>query len=263
MILLVDVGNTQTVIGVTEKSSKIGEYHSKWRISTNKSATSDDILSIIEPLFELSGKCLQDVEAAAICSVVPKLEAAWRDCISAHTDAVTVKCDAEAAQGADLLICDYPRPEEIGGDRIADAIAVKMLYGCPAVVVDFGTATNMEVVDKNGRFIGGVICPGISTSSEALFMNASKIQAVSLDAPEHVIGKSTHEALCSGVVIGQTRMVDGLLESIFDQLGYRAKAVGTGGLVDIVGAHCENITDICRDLTIDGLRILVDHSQLS
>lgn len=259
MMLLIDVGNTQTVIGVTDNSSKIGEYVAKWRISTNKSATSDDILSILAPLFDNSRIALDDVERAAICSVVPRLESSWSDCVRGRTGVETVKCTASAAVDAGLLGFDYPNPEEIGADRVADAIAAKHLHGSPVVVVDFGTATNMEVIDERGIFIGGIIAPGIMTSSEALFSNASKIQPTSFAVPERPIGRSTQEAVGSGVILGQVSMVDGLLARVFDQLGRKARTIGTGGLVGTVGSLCENITEICPDLTIDGLRILLDH----
>ena len=256
MMLLVDVGNTQTVIGLAEISSKTGEYLAKWRISTDKTATSDDILAIIAPLLEISGFDLKDVDAAAVCSVVPRLELSWMDFLSRSCDVEAIRCSAEMAESLGLFDCYNPNPREIGADRIADAIAAKALYGSPVVVVDFGTATNMEVLDKDGRFIGGAIAPGIVTGSDALFSNASKIQADSPKAPANAIGTSTAEAVGSGVVLGQASMVDGLLERFFGELGYRASVVGTGGLVNVVAGLCDNITEICPDLTLDGLALL-------
>ena len=258
MILLVDVGNTQTVIGVADYSSKIGEYYAKWRISTDKSATSDDILSNIAPLFEITDIALDDIDSAVICSVVPSLERSWSGLMRQHCDVSMAGCNAQVAHEAGLFDYDYPSPHEIGADRIADAIAAKALFGSPVVVVDFGTATNMEVIDREGRFIGGAIAPGIATGSEALFSHASKIQAAPLSAPDSPIGRSTREAVGSGIVLGQAAMVDGLLEMFFGQLGYRAPAVGTGGLVNVVGSLCGSITEIQPDLTIDGLRLLAD-----
>ena len=258
MILLVDVGNTQTVIGVTDFASEIGEYSAKWRISTNKSATSDDILSILAPLFEISSIGLESIDIAAICSVVPNLEAAWRRCLEDRCGVRMISCSAASAHDAGLFDYDYPSPHEIGADRVADAVAAKALFGSPVVIVDFGTATNMEVIDRNGLFVGGAIAPGIATGSEALFSHASKIQSTAFHIPENPIGRSTKEAVGSGIVLGQVAMVDGLLERFFDQLGYEARAIGTGGLVGVVGGMCRNISEICPDLTIDGLRLLAD-----
>ena len=256
MMLLVDVGNTQTVIGVTDNSSKLGEYRAKWRISTDKRATSDDILSIIAPLFEISEIPMDGIDSGVISSVVPSLERSWTSFMSAQCGVRMAVCNAALAHEAGLFDCDYPSPHEIGADRIADAIAAKAIFGSPVVVVDFGTATNMEVIDRDGLFIGGAIAPGVSTASEALFSNASKIQPAPFCAPERPIGRSTREAVESGIVLGQAVMVDGLLEKFFGQLGYRAPAIGTGGLVNVVGGLCANITEICPDLTIDGLRLL-------
>lgn len=258
MILLVDVGNTQTVIGVAHPAAPKGKYAAKWRITTDKTATSDDILAKLIPLFESAGAQAKTVTHAAIASVVPALEVAWEHAISRGCGATAVKCSAETAHSAGLFDADYPKPDEIGADRVADAIAARADFGAPIIIVDFGTATNIEVVDQRGRFIGGIIAPGISTGAEALFSNATKVPTTAFTVPQKPIGRSTEEAVRSGVILGEVSRVDGLLDMVFAQIGCRARVVGTGGLVNTVGKISKNITDICPDLTLDGLRMLVE-----
>ncbi|MFQ8868402.1 MAG: type III pantothenate kinase, partial [Eggerthella lenta] len=163
MLLAIDVGNTQTVVGIYQD----GSLQYRWRVATNKSHTSDELRVKLVPLLASEGLKLDDVRGVALASVVPALTMAW--CAAAYRmigkDALV--CSAETA-GA-LFEADYPNPHEIGADRVADAVAAKALYGAPVIVVDFGTATNMEVVDADGRFIGGVIAPGVETSASALF----------------------------------------------------------------------------------------------
>lgn len=134
-------------------------------------------------------------------------------------------CNAETAAG--LFDADYPNPREIGADRVADAVAARALYGAPVVVVDFGTATNIEVVDRDGRFRGGVIAPGVQTSANALFTHGAQLPDIALVAPPAVIGTNTVEAIQSGIMLGEADRVDGLVRRIFDQLGYSAKVIAT------------------------------------
>ncbi len=167
-----------------------------------------------------------------------------------------VVCSAQTA--GDLFCADYPDPAEIGADRVADSVAMRALYGAPCIVVDFGTATNIEVIDSAGRFIGGIIAPGLQTSAQTLFNNASKLPAISLEAPDHAIGTNTVEAMQAGIVLGEVDRVDGLLQRIFDQLGYRAPVVATGGLAPLIAKHSKLIDQVNPDLTLEGLRLIVE-----
>ncbi len=259
MLLLVDVGNTQTVIGVYEAAGGSGEYRAKWRISTNKVDTADDLCAKLMPLLHAVGIGVDAIRRAAIASVVPFLTVSWQHAIAKTWGIEAIVCTASAATAAGLFEADYPRPSEIGSDRVSDAIAARELFGCPVVVVDFGTATNIEVIDGAGRFVGGVIAPGITTGSQALFQNATQIAVTGVGVVDSVIGKSTAEAVKSGVVFGEVGRVDGLVERIFEEMGGACPVVATGGLVHTIGGLCRHITNICPELTLDGLRILSEH----
>lgn len=258
MLLLVDVGNTQTVIGVFEGIDAAQGYRAMWRISTDKADTADDLRTRILPLFDLAKIEIDDIDRACVASVVPSLTVSWDHATRKTWNVEATRCSADVAHEAGLFDADYPNPSEIGSDRVADAIAAKVMFGSPVVVVDFGTATNIEVIDKDGRFVGGVIAPGITTGSQALFLNATQIAATGFEVPESPIGKSTAQAVRSGVVFGEVGRVDGLLERIFDFLGYRCTVVATGGLVHTISNLSHNIGHVCPELTLDGLRILAD-----
>lgn len=258
MMLLVDVGNTQTTIGVAAPAAAAGSYAAKWRIATNKAATADDILAKLLPLFGSARIKADSIAMAAVASVVPALEVAWEHAIQRACGVSAIKCCAKVATEAGLFDADYPTPNEIGADRVADAVAARATFGAPIVIVDFGTATNIEVVDSRGRFIGGIIAPGITTGAEALFSSASMISPTAFSVPSQPIGRSTTEAVCSGVILGEVSRVDGLLDMVFNQIGCKSRVVATGGLVQSVGKMSKNITDVSPDLTLDGLRMIVE-----
>lgn len=260
MILLVDVGNTQTVIGVATPGASNGQYTAKWRLTTDKSATTDDIRTRLLPLFESIGMKGKTISHAAIASVVPALEVSWEHAIQKTCGIIPLKCCAQTATEAGLFDADYPKPDEIGADRVADSIAARANFGAPIIVVDFGTATNIEVIDARGRFIGGIIAPGITTGADALFSNASMVLPTTFTVPADPIGRSTSEAVQSGVILGEIGRVDGLLDMVFAQIGCKCRVVATGGLVQTIGKIAQNITDVCPELTLDGLRMFVEKS---
>lgn len=250
MLLAIDVGNTQTVIGVYQGEN----LAHTWRLSTVKTHTSDELRLRVLPLLDAAGVSLGQGADAALASVVPALTEAWVLALTEMIGKEPLVCSAAAA--GNLFACDYPNPAEIGADRVADAVAAKALYGAPVVVVDFGTATNIEVVDARGRFIGGVIAPGMETSSQALFAHATKLAATELAEPHTAIGKSSAEAIQVGVVHGEVARVDGLVGDIFAQLGYAAPVVATGGLANRVAQMSRTITVVNRQLTLEGLRLV-------
>lgn len=263
MLLVVDVGNTQTVIGVYEDVHAPGAS-ALWRIRTDKSDSADDLRSRILPLFQLDDLDPTTVGRAAIASVVPALTDAWNETIERIWETTPILCCAATAEEAGLFETSYPHPSEIGADRVADAIAVKAKYGAPAITVDFGTATNFEVIDEGGRFIGGIIAPGMTTGATALFSNASRLAGTELIAPPNVIGRSTDEALRSGIMFGEACRVDGLIRMIEAQLideglandHGSCRVVATGGLARRIAGLSECITDVDSELTLEGLRIL-------
>ena len=255
MFLSIDVGNTHTVIGVYRSGDRITPFH-MWRIATNKQDTADDVLARVIPLFSAADIRIRDIQASAIASVVPALTESWTCAISNGSSAQTYVCTADAACGANLFSENYPNPHEIGADRVADAVAARALFGSPVVVVDFGTATNIEVIDENGLFIGGIIAPGVKTGADALFSHATRLSATALSSPSAAVGTNTEDAIRSGIVLGEADRVDGLVRRIFKQLGRKAPVVATGGFATLIAAHSSEITDVLPELTLEGLRLL-------
>ena len=249
MLLAIDVGNTQTVVGVYEG---VVLAH-MWRVATNKSHTSDELRVKVLPLLDSEGIAPNDLQGAALASVVPQLTQAW--CAALHRMGIDALV-CTAASAGELFPTTYANPGEIGADRVADAVAARSLYGAPVVVVDFGTATNIEVVDREGCFIGGVIAPGVDTSAAALFSRATRLAAIDLVDPHTAIGGSTEQAIQAGIVYGEADRVDGLVRRIFAQLGYEAPVVATGGLAPRVAELSQTITATNPELTLEGLRLI-------
>lgn len=255
MLLAVDIGNTQTAIGLYE-DVRAEHPVSMWRLATYKQDAKDDVAVKLRSLLAAAGVEAGSIRYAALASVVPALTRSWSRAIHELGGAHVRVCTAEAAHAAGLFDTDYPNPREIGADRVADAVAARELYGTPVVVVDFGTATNIEAVGRDGRFLGGVIAPGVETGASALFSHATRLAAIDMRAPEHVLGTSSDEAMQSGIVLGEAARVDGLVRRIFDQLGYEAPVVATGGLAPLIAPHSQVITDVLGELTLEGLRRL-------
>ena len=252
MLLVIDVGNTQTVVGVYEGE----ELRWRWRIATNKRDTSDELRLRLRQLLDFENVSAARIDGVSLASVVPALTLAWNAAIRYMTGSPALICNAATA--GDLFVHDYPNPDEIGADRVADAVAAKAIYGAPVVVVDFGTATNIEAVDAQGRFVGGVIAPGLETSAAALFSHATKLGAIDLVDPHTAIGRSSTQAMQAGIVYGEADRVDGLVARIFEQLGYEAPVVATGGLASRVAHISRTITEVNPDLTLEGLRLVYE-----
>lgn len=252
MLLAIDVGNTHTVLGVYDGANLVR----MWRIATNKKDTSDELRAKLVPLLNLDGIDTSDIDGAAIASVVPALTSAWRKAASCLAEIAPLVCTAQTA--GDLFETTYANPAEIGADRIADAVAARALYGAPVVVVDFGTATNLEVVDEQGRFVGGIIAPGLETSAAALFSHATKLPSIELTDPKTAIGKNTVHAMQAGIVYGEADRVDGFVRRIFDELGCKATVVATGGLASTMAPLCQCVDEINPELTLVGLRLVYE-----
>lgn len=255
MLLAIDIGNTQTVLGVYEDEKLAG----MWRLATSPSLTSDEIRVHLIPLFSAANLSFQDIDCSALSSVVPQLTESWKKAIFDCTGIDPLICNAETA--GSLFRAHYPSPHEIGADRVADSVAMLAIYGAPCIVVDFGTATNMEVIDAQGYFIGGIIAPGMQTSAQTLFARGAQLPAIGFEAPKDPIGKNTIEAMQSGIVLGEVDRVDGLIKRVFDQLGYEAKVVATGGLAGLVAKHSKYIEEVNLELTLIGLRLILEHNR--
>jgi type III pantothenate kinase len=254
MLLAVDIGNTQTVLGLYEDEKLLAH----WRVATVATDTSDELNARVRALLALKGHANAPLTDVAIASVVPQLTEQWRLMASL----LVAKEPFILGSNIDIgLPIDYANPAEIGADRLADAVAAVELYGAPVIVVDFGTATNIEVVDKNGAFVGGVIAPGLVTSAEALFNAAARLAKTSVDIPPTVIGATTRNAVQSGLTYGEIDRVDGLIRRILNELGYPATVIATGGLSARVVGLSQTIDKVNDDLTLEGLRIIYRRAQ--
>ena len=254
MLLTIDIGNTQTVIGVYDESTLLH----MWRVSTNKVETADELRIKAIPLLASVEVAPREIAGSVIASVVPALTTAWKRALAAMLGSEPLICCAATA--GTLFESAYDNPSEIGADRVADAVAARALYGAPVIVVDFGTATNLEVIDKHGRFVGGIIAPGLETSAAALFSHATKLPAIDLIDPGSPIGKSTVHAMQSGIVYGEADRVDGFVRRIFCELGYEAPVIATGGLARTMAPLCATITHVNPELTLTGLRLIFEQS---
>ena len=252
MLLAIDVGNTQTVLGAYD-----GEHlvH-MWRVATNVDHTSDELRIKLHVLMEAEGVDPKCIDGAILASVVPALTHNWeKACYRSFCVQLLV---ISARTVGHLINMDQEKFAELGADRVADDAAAKCLYGSPVIVVDFGTATNIEIIDKTGTFVGGIIAPGVDSSMRSLLSRAALLRSVELEDPGTAIGTNTADALKVGVVYGEAARVDGLVERVFDQLGYEARVVATGGLAHRIAPASKHIAEINLELTLQGLRMIYD-----
>lgn len=242
MLLAVDVGNTQTVLGLYPD----GELADHWRLATERSTTADELGVVLGGLLDLDA-----VDGICLAATVPVLVREWELLASKWAQAPLLVVGPGVKTGIPIR---YDDPREVGPDRIVNAVAAKERYGAPVIVVDFGTSTNFDVVSPDGEYVGGVIAPGIEISMEALFARAARLVKVDYAAPPAVIGKTTIGGLQSGLVYGFAGQVDGIVTRIREELGADAPAVATGGLADLVAPHSRTIERVDSFLTLDGLR---------
>ena len=247
MLLTVDIGNTNTVLGVFEGEDLV---HS-WRIKTDARATADELMLTFRGL--LDGLTVSGVAA---CSTVPAALRELRTMLTRYyADLPTVIVEPGVRTGVPLL---FDNPKEVGADRVVNTLAAHHLWGGPVVIVDFGTSTNLDVVSAKGEFLGGALAPGIEISVEALAARAAQLRKVELVKPRSVIGKNTVEALQSGILYGFAGQVDGLVRRVVAELGGTATVVATGGLSALVVDHCETVDFREPDLTLIGLRLVFE-----
>jgi type III pantothenate kinase len=249
MILAVDVGNTQTVLGLFSD----GVLGGHWRVSTNAALTADELRVKIGSLLEADGRTWTDVNGVIVSSVVPRLTVAYEEISHIATGQPPMVVGPGLKTGMPI---HYDNPHEVGADRIVNGVAAYSAYGGPIVVVDFGTATTIDVIDAEGAYLGGAIAPGVETSAEALFSKAARLSKVDLEPPQRVIGTNTRASLQSGLVLGEALMVDGLVRRVWDELGTATPVVATGGLAARMAPLCETVTAVEPDLTLKGLMLI-------
>jgi type III pantothenate kinase len=261
MLLAIDIGNTQTVIGMFGPAgpnrSAPSELLHHWRISTSAERTADEMALLLAQLLDLQGFAIErTVTGIAVASVVPRLRAGLREMTEKWFPVKTVIVEPGIRTGMPIL---YDNPKEVGADRIADAVAAYEAYGGPTIVIDFGTATTFEAISAKGEYLGGAIIHGIEISLDALFGRAAALTRVELVEPRNVIGKNTVESIQSGTVYGFAAQVDGLCARFEEELG-ECTVVATGGLAGLIAPLTESIDHHDPWLTLHGLRIIYDRN---
>ena len=258
MLLTLDAGNTNTVIGLyadtasTQKGAGEGLIE-HWRLSTEAERTSDEYAVLIRNFLDTVGYDMdEEVTGVAICSGVPRVLMNLRMMVSRYFDWAPIVIEPGVKTGMPIL---YDNPKEVGADRIANSVAAFDLYGGPTIVVDFGTGTNFDIISANGEFVGGAIAPGIEISMDALFGRAAALRAVELIEPRNVIGKNTVESLQSGILYGFASLIDGMVRRFQKELD-ECTVVATGGLAHIVAPVSETIQHEEPFLTLHGLRLV-------
>jgi len=263
MLLTIDVGNTQTVLGLFDPDDEHGEGAAvglvdHWRLSTVPDRSSDELSVMVRSLLDTVDVDFdEDLIGAAFCSGVPRILANLREMVARYLSFEAIVIEPGVKTGMPIL---YDNPKEVGADRIANAVAAYDLYGGPTVVVDFGTGNNFDVISENGEFIGGAIAPGIEISLDALFGRAAALRAVDLVEPRSVIGKSTVESIQSGSLYGFAAMIDGMVERFRAELG-DCNIVATGGLAHLIAPVSSMIENVEPFLTLHGLRLVHDRNQ--
>ena len=257
MLLVVDVGNTQTHFG-TFRGEELVEH---WRFATVRTSTADELGATLRALMELRGIGLADLDASIVASTVPSLEPEWVRMGQRYLAHETLAVGPGLRTGMPIRL-DNPR--ELGADRLVNAIAAYDLVKGPVISVDFGTAVNYDVVSSRGEYLGGVIAPGVEVSLDALTTRGAKLPKIDLIAPRHAIGKSSVEAIRSGIVFGYAAQVDGLLARLQAELGgERATTIATGGLAGVIVPHTTSIDQTDDQLTLRGLKLLHDRQAVA
>ena len=244
MLLAVDVGNTQTVLGLFEGERLADSF----RLATDRSRTGDELGVTLGSLFEL-----EEVDGICLSTTVPALQREWERVAERWAEAPLLTVGPGVKTGIPIR---YDDPREVGPDRIVNAVAASERYGAPCIVVDFGTSTNFDAVSAEGEYVGGVIAPGIEISMDALFARAARLVKVDLVAPDQAIGKTTVAGLQAGLFYGFAGQVDGIVERMREELGGDAKVIATGGLAELIAPHSKTIEQVDPLLTLDGLRLL-------
>ena len=249
MLLAVDAGNTQTVLGLFD-GERLAE---QWRIRTEAERTGDE-------LGALFGRLLDPAQLTGVClsSTVPALVREYEAFAERWAKVPLLVLGPGVRTGLPIR---YDDPREVGPDRIANSLAARERYGAPVIVVDFGTSTNFDIVSAAGEFVGGVLAPGVEISMEALFERAARLPKVDLVEPRSVIGKTTGEALQSGLVYGFAALVDGIVGRIREELGAEARVIATGGLADAIAPHARTVELVDPGLTLEGLRLVWERNR--
>ncbi|UNK18546.1 type III pantothenate kinase [Paenibacillus sp. N3/727] len=250
MILVVDVGNTNIVLGIYQGKELLHHF----RISTSRQSTVDEYGVLIHNLFQMSKILISEIEGVIVSSVVPPLVRVVEEMCLKYIKKAPLIVGPGIKTGLNLR---YENPREVGADRIVNAVAAVEQYGGPLIVVDFGTATTFDCIDSKGNYLGGAIVPGIGIATEALVQRASKLPRVELEKPKKVIGRNTVHAMQAGIIYGYAGQVDGLVKRIKAEMeADNVKVIATGGLAELIASESDSIDKIDEMLTLEGLRII-------
>jgi type III pantothenate kinase len=258
MLLAIDVGNTNIVLGVFDNQTLVRS----WRLQTLRERTSDELGLLVDGLFAQSGIDRSKVTGIIVGSVVPPLTGTTRSMVEQYFKRQALMVDPARNTGMPIL---YENPSEVGADRIVNAIAAFEQFArvreAPLVVCDFGTATTLDAVSAKGEYLGGAICPGVTISADALFQRAARLPRIDVRKPSSVIGRTTVGAMESGLLYGYVGMVEGLVTRMRKELGGHATCVATGGLAAVIAPETALIDYVDIDLTLQGLRIVWERNQ--
>jgi type III pantothenate kinase len=260
MLLVLDVGNTNTVLGVFAKAAKddAASPHyehivANWRVATIATQTVDEYGVLFRNLFAMEKIEVKGIGGIVVSSVVPPLDSTLRQVCERYFDKKPLFIEPGVKTGMPVL---YDNPAEVGADRIVNSVAAFEKFGGPCIVVDFGTATTFDCVSAKGEYQGGVICPGIGISADALFEKTARLPRVDIRKPARVIGSTTVGSLQSGLYYGYLGLVDGILDRLLEEMGRETTVVATGGLATLIGTGSKHIKHVDDLLTLDGLRLI-------